>query len=75
MKIMNGPMFNADGTLTGTGWSIFEPVEDLSAKGGGEGGDVTMYQIITHTAERNWWLRIPTHTGWLEIDFKKCFKN
>jgi hypothetical protein len=31
--------------------------------------------LIAHSAERTWWLRIPTHTGWLEIDFKKYFKN
>jgi hypothetical protein len=27
-----------------------------------------MYQLITHSAERKWRLRIPTHSGWMEID-------
>ena len=67
-------MWNADSTLTETGFSVFEPVKDPSGFGG-ESGDVTMYQLITHSAERTWWLRIPTHTGWLEIDFKNYFKQ
>lgn len=74
MEVMNAPMWNPDGTLTGTGFSVFEPVDDPSASGGGEGGDVTVYQIITHSAERTWWIRIPTETGWLEVDFRKYFK-
>lgn len=74
MEVMNAPMFNPDGSLTGTGFSVFELVEAAPAGGGDESGDVTMYQLITHSAERTWWLRIPTHTGWLKIDFKKHFK-
>jgi len=74
MEVMNAPMWNDDGTLTGTGFSVFEPANDPSAGKGGESGDVTMYQIITHSAERKWWVRIPTHTGWLEIDFKQYFR-
>ena len=75
MEAMNAPMFNDDGTLTETGFSVFEPANDPSAGGGGESGDVTMYQLITHAAERKWWFRIPTHTGWLEIDLKKYFNQ
>lgn len=76
MEIMTRPMFNDDGTLTGTGWTVFEPpAKDPTAGDGGEGGDVNMYQVITHSAERMWWLRIPTHTGWLKIDFKEYFKG
>ncbi|MDX8339041.1 C45 family autoproteolytic acyltransferase/hydrolase [Draconibacterium sp. IB214405] len=73
MEVMNAPMWNDDGSLTGTGFSVFEAGQERSA-GGGESGDVTMYQIITHSAELKWWVRIPTFTGWLEIDFKKYFK-
>ena len=75
MEAMNAPLFNDDGTLTETGFSVFEPATDPSAGGGGESGDVTMYQLITHAAERKWWFRIPTHTGWLEIDLKKYFNQ
>jgi len=75
MEVMNAPMWNADGTLTGTGFSVFEPSKDPSAGRGGESGDVTMYQLITHAAERKWWFRIPTHTGWLEIDLRNYFTN
>ena len=27
-----------------------------------------MYKLISHSAERKWRLRIPTHSGWMEID-------
>ena len=27
----------------------------------------------THWAERTWWLRIPTHTGWMKVDFREHF--
>jgi hypothetical protein len=54
---------------------VFEPVQNASNSGGGEFGDVTVYQIINHSAERKWWVRIPTHSGWMEIDFKKYFKQ
>ena len=75
MEVMNAPMFNSDGSLTGTGFSVFEMVENTPSGGGAESGDVTMYQLITHSAGRTWWLRVPTHTGWLEIDLKKYFKQ
>ena len=75
MEAMNAHLFKADGNLTETGFSVFEPVKDPTAGGGGEGGDVTVYQIINHAAERKWWVRIPTHSGWMEIDFKKYFKQ
>lgn len=74
MQAMNAPMWNADSTLTGTGFSVFEPIKDPST-GAGEGGDVTVYQLITHSAEPKWWVRIPTYTGWLEIDLKRFFKQ
>lgn len=75
MEAMNAPLFKADGSLTGSGFSVFEPVRDPSASGGGEGGDVTVYQMITHSAELKWWVRVPTHSGWMEVGFKKYFKN
>ena len=73
MEVMNAPMWAADNTLTGTGFSVFEPAG--GAAGGAEGGDVTVLQVITHAAERTWWLRIPTHTGWLKVDFREYFDN
>ena len=75
MEAMNALLFKGDGNLTESGFSVFEPVRDPLASGGGEGGDVTVYQIINHSAERKWWVRIPTHSGWMEIDFKKYFKQ
>lgn len=74
MKAMNAPMYNPDGSLTGTGFTVFELAENTPTGGGAESGDVTMYQLITHSAKRVWWLRVPTHTGWLKIDLKKYFK-
>ena len=47
MKAMNTLMCNADATLTGTGFSVFEPIED-PAVGKGEGGYATIYQILTY---------------------------
>ncbi|MEL7116789.1 MAG: C45 family autoproteolytic acyltransferase/hydrolase, partial [Pseudomonadota bacterium] len=76
MEAMNMPLYRDDGSLTGSGFSVFHPPSvDPSAQGGGEGGDVTVYQCITHAAERKWWLRVPTHSGWMEIDFKKYFAH
>ncbi|MGP8190943.1 MAG: C45 family autoproteolytic acyltransferase/hydolase [Methanobacterium sp.] len=75
MEAMNASLYKADGNLTESGFSVFEPVQNASNSGGGEFGDVTVYQIINHSAERKWWVRIPTHSGWMEIDFKKYFKQ
>lgn len=75
MQAMNALLFKEDGNLTESGFSVFEPVNDPLASDGGEGGDVTVYQIINHSSERKWWVRIPTHSGWMEIDFKKYFKQ
>jgi len=74
MEVMTAPMWNSDGTLTGTGFTVFEHGQ-IGSAGGDEGADVTMIQVISQPAERKWWIRVPTHTGWMEIDLKKYFKR
>lgn len=73
MDAMNAPLFNPDGSLSNSGFSVLEGLEGDAAAA--FNGEVTVYQIITHSSELKWWVRIPTHSGWMEIDFKKYFRN
>jgi len=38
-----------------------------------KGGDVTVWQVVTHPDQRKMWVRIPTYSGWMELDLKTLF--
>lgn len=41
----------------------------------GSKDEVTVWQVVTKPADRTVWWRIPTHSGWMEIDLRKYFTN
>lgn len=66
MEIMNTKIYDEDNDWKATkGMTVFENRP--------KGGDVTVWQVVTHPDERKMWVRVPTYSGWMEFDLKKLF--
>jgi len=66
MKIMNTEIYDKDNDWKQVdGMTVFENRP--------KGGDVTVWQVVTHPDQRKMWVRIPTYSGWMEFDLKKLF--
>lgn len=66
-KFLNRDFFAGDGSKS-TGCAFIE--SSLP----GAGAEVTVWQTVTKPVDRHFFWRIPTHSGWMEIDLKKYFK-
>jgi hypothetical protein len=69
MQAMNAELYDKDNdwNVRKVGLSVFESPP--------KGGDVTVWQVVTHPAELKMWVRIPTHSGWMELDLKQLFTS
>jgi hypothetical protein len=69
MQAMNTELYDKDNdwNVRKVGLSVFESPP--------KGGDVTVWQVVTHPAELKMWVRIPTHSGWMEPDLKQLFTS
>ena len=66
MQIMNTEIYDKDNDWKQVdGMTVFENRP--------KGGDVTVWQVVTHPAKLKMWVRIPTYSGWMEFDLKKLF--
>ncbi len=65
MAILDAPFYNEDGTV-GTGVSVLKknPKDD----------EVTVWQVVTHPASLEMWVRFPMLSNWIFIDLKKWFR-
>ncbi len=64
MSILDAPFYNEDGTV-GKGVSVLKknPKDD----------EVTVWQVVTHPASLEMWVRFPMLSDWIFIDLKKWF--
>lgn len=65
-KIMNTEIYDKDDN--------WKPVDGMTVfENRPKGGDVTVWQVVTHPDQRKMWVRIPTYSGWMELDLKTLF--